>query len=104
MVVNNKLRFTGATNPYTTHGTASQLYTITEVRKIRRYNHTRWGRRDQSLYGPNSEHKIWKNNNYYLNSDWDNGTYVEYKEEWEKFMRSDNRRIVYRLYILIKIL
>ena len=99
MVVNNKFRFTGDTNPDSVNGTASQLYTITEVKKIRRYNHTRWGRRDQSLYGPNSEHKIWKNNNYYLNGDWDNGTYVEYKDEWEKFMRSDNRRIVYRIYI-----
>ena len=99
MVEGKKFRFTGDTNPDTTHGTASQLYTITEVQKIRRYNHTRWGRRDGSFFGPNSLHKIWKNNSYFLNSNWDNATYVDFKEAWEDFMRSDNRRIVYRLYI-----
>ena len=61
MVVDAKFRFTGDTNPDTTHGTASQLYTITEVKKIRRYNHTRFGRRDGTLFGPASLHKVWKN-------------------------------------------
>lgn len=47
-------------------------------------------------------HKTWKNAHadpYYLNSNWDNSSYVDYKESWEKFMRTDNRRIVYRLYV-----
>ena len=97
MVVGGIFRFTGDTN--VDNNGDPITYTITEVKKIRRYNHTRWGLRDQSLYGPNSEHKLWKQDNYNLNSDWDNGTYVEYKEAWEAFMRADNRRITYRLYL-----
>ena len=102
MVVDAKFRFTGDTNIDPLHNTVGELYTITEVQKIRRYNHTRWGRRDGSLNGPTSLHKTWKNShsdNYYLDSDWDNVAYVDYKESWQNFMRADNRRIVYRLYV-----
>ena len=102
MVVGGKFRFTGDTNVDAVYNTVGELYEITEVKKIRRYNHTRWGRRDGSLHGPTSLHKIWKNahnDDYYLDSDWDNPTFVDYKASWESFMRADNRRIVYRLYI-----
>jgi len=100
MVTDGLFRFTGDTN-VDSNGNPI-IYTITEVQKIRRYNHTRWGRRDGSLFGPNSLHKVWKtahSDPYYLNSSWDNGSYTDFKEAWERFMRSDNRRIVYRLYI-----
>jgi len=100
MVVDGLFRFTGDTN-VDSNGNPI-IYRITEVQKIRRYNHTRWGRRDGSLFGPNSLHKVWKtahNDPYYLNSSWDNGSYTDFKEAWERFMRSDNRRIVYRLYL-----
>ena len=102
MRVDGLFRFTGDTNPDPVYGTSSQIYKITEVKKIRRYNHTRWGRRNGSLFGPASLHEIWRtahSDPYYLNSDWDNNTYVDFKEAWERFMRADNRRIVYRLYI-----
>jgi hypothetical protein len=100
MVVDGLFRFTGDTN-VDSNGNPI-IYRITEVQKIRRYNHTRWGRRDGSLFGPNSLHKVWKtahSDPYYLNSSWDNGSYTDFKEAWERFMRSDNRRIVYRLYL-----
>ena len=100
MVVDGLFRFTGDTN-VDSNGNPI-IYRITEVQKIRRYNHTRWGRRDGSYFGPNSLHKVWKtahNDPYYLNSSWDNGSYTDFKEAWERFMRSDNRRIVYRLYL-----
>lgn len=95
-------RFTGDTNVDSNGNPIT--YTITEVKKIRRYNHTRWGLRDQSLFGPNSLHKTWKtahgpNDHYYLNGNWDNTSYTDFKEGWEAFMRADNRRIVYRLYV-----
>ena len=97
-------RFTGDTNPDTVHGTASQLYTITEVKKIRRYNHTRWGTHfppnsPSGLAGPAYYWSKWRDDDFWLKKDWSNNSYTDYKDFWERFMRDDNRRIVYRLYI-----
>jgi hypothetical protein len=104
MVEGGKFRFTADTN--VDQNGNPIMYTITEVKKIRRYNHTRWGLRDQTKLGPNSYHRIWKtahtppsSDQYYLNGSWDNTSYTNYKTLWEAFMRGDNRRIVYRLYL-----
>ena len=106
MVTGGKFRFTGDTAQDTVNNTSSQIYTITEVKKFRRYNYQRWGEHFDDgdsktglLRGPAYEWAVWRDNNFHIDGGWDNPTFVDYKDAWERFVKGSNRRSTYRLYI-----